>query len=191
MNKWPLCKFNKQHFVCTFGWKWFIAYTIHTKCDKAIQPFIYLERDKAEQSKIKCTNVYIARTQSSPASKFICINGFVLFCFCLCPVQFWHVLTLADLCNPNAKIIWLIVSATEWILSANILCEPVTSHTINFSRKIVQLLQNNIFQYQYQCEKRRKIMYNKNKSANKMIIISPMKPCGVCKSHNTCVHNLI
>lgn len=129
MNKWPLCKFNRNIlYLCVYsvdinGW------------------IYYLEGDKTEQSEIKYANVYTSHkhTQYSaqPANLFALI---VSLCFYFCSVS--YVLTLADLCNPNAKIIWLIVSATECILSANILCEPVTSHTINFSRKIVQLLQN-------------------------------------------------
>lgn len=50
--------------------------------------------------------------------------------------------TCVDLWIPNAKISWLIVSANECILSANILCDPVYNHAHNLNIKFVAFLLN-------------------------------------------------
>lgn len=48
--------------------------------------------------------------------------------------------TWTDLCIPYARIIWLIVSASECILSANILWDPVYSQAASLNTKFVAFL---------------------------------------------------
>lgn len=50
-------------------------------------------------------------------------------------------LTWTDLCMPYARITWLMVSASEWMLSANMLCDPVYSHAHVLNTKFVAFLQ--------------------------------------------------
>lgn len=48
--------------------------------------------------------------------------------------------TWVDLCIPYARIIWFVVSANEWMHSANILCDPVYSHAHILNTKFTAFL---------------------------------------------------